>query len=145
MLYDAAPAQHQTQRQREQGWSATSCQQALQRRRFRHTEARQLDQRDDITCTESLQTANLVRNHRLAKRIAGAGWSAFPAMLVGKAPSAGKQTIAVPPAGTSQRGSAPGGMVWQGSSVRWHRCPIEDCGVRLHRDHNAAKSFLARG
>ncbi len=34
-------------------------------------------------------------------------------------------------------------LVSKGLSVRWHRCPYEDCGARLHRDHNAARNILA--
>jgi putative transposase len=59
-------------------------------------------------------------------------------ILSHKAAWAGRRVIAVPPAYTSQTCSGCGVMVSKGLSVRWHACP--DCGVSLHRDHNAAKN-----
>jgi putative transposase len=87
---------------------------------------------------EDLQTANMVRDHHLAKSISDAGWSQFLSVLAFKAASAGKQAIAVSPAYTSQRCSGCGVLVAKGLSVRWHLCP--ECGTSLHRDHNAAKN-----
>jgi putative transposase len=116
-----------------------------QRRDFQHKEARTLVQQYDTIYHEALQTANMVRNHHRAKRISDAGWGAFLTSLAFKAVYAGKQAIAVPPAFTSQNCSGCGREVSKGLSVRWHQCPYEDCGVRLHRDHNAAKNILALG
>ena len=53
--------------------------------------------------------------------------------------------VAVDPALTSQRCSSGGRIVWEGFSVRWHECPDADCGVRLARDHHAARTILALG
>jgi len=61
-------------------------------------------------------------------------------ILTFKGAGAGKRVVAVEPAYTSQRCSSCGRIVWKGLSVRWHECPYEDCGVRLHRDHNAARN-----
>jgi putative transposase len=87
----------------------------------------------------------MVQNHSLAKSISDAGWSAFLAILTFKAASAGKRAVAVNPAFTSQACSGCGRVVYKGLSVRWHRCPYEDCGISLHRDHNAALNILALG
>jgi len=92
---------------------------------------------------ESLQVANLLKNHYLAKAIADAGWSAFLSILSFKAAEAGKQAVAVHPAFTSQVCSGCGALVQKGLSVRWHACP--DCETSLHRDQNAALNILARG
>src|SRR5215472_1893571 len=92
---------------------------------------------------DRLQTANLLRNHHLAKSIADAGWSAFLRILSFKAAEAGKTVVAVPPAYTSQACSGCGVLVHKGLSVRWHACP--DCGTSLHRDHNAARNILRLG
>jgi putative transposase len=69
---------------------------------------------------EDVQTANMVRNHHLAKSIQDAGWSAFLSILSYKAACAGRSVVAVPLAYTSQRCSEPGcGVVVQKSlSVR---------------------------
>jgi putative transposase len=110
-----------------------------QRQDFHHKTALALVQANDVIYHEDLQTANMVRNHRLAKSIQDAGWAAFLAILSHKAACAGRRVISVPPAHTSQTCSGCGVMVYKGLSVRWHTCP--DCGTSLHRDHNAAKNI----
>ena len=92
-----------------------------------------------------LQTANMVRNHHLAKSIQDAGWSGFLSILSYKAACAGRRVVTVPPAYTSQRCSGCGRVVWKGLSIRWHYCPYKDCGTSLHRDHNAAKNIERAG
>jgi putative transposase len=94
---------------------------------------------NDVIYHEDLQTANMVKNHRLAKSISDAGWAAFLAILSFKAACAGRSVVAVPPAYTSQKCSGCGVLVAKGLSVRWHSCP--ECGTSLHRDHNAAKNI----
>jgi putative transposase len=107
---------------------------------FHHKVARSLVRQYDVIYYEDVQTANMLRNHHLAKSIADAGWSAFLSFLAFKAVCAGKRAVAVPPAYTSQRCSGPqcGVLVAKGLSVRWHTCPT--CGTSLHRDHNAARN-----
>jgi putative transposase len=112
---------------------------------FHHKTALALVRQYDTIYYEDLQTATMLRNHRLAKSIADASWCAFLTILAFKAACAGKQAIAVPPAYTSQRCSGPqcGVLVAKGLSVRWHACP--ECGTSLHRDHNAARNIERAG
>ena len=110
---------------------------------FHHKTALALVRHYDIIYHEDLQTANMLRNHHLAKSIADAGWSAFLSILASKAVYTGKQVVAVPPAYTSQACSGCGVVVQKGLSVRWHLCPA--CGMSLHRDHNAAKNIERLG
>jgi putative transposase len=116
-----------------------------QRRDFHHKAALSLVRHYDTIYYEALQTANMLRNHSLAKSISDAGWSAFLSILAFKAAYAGKRAVAVPPAFTSQTCSGPncGEVVWKGLSARWHSCP--HCGMSLHRDHNAARNILRLG
>jgi len=114
-----------------------------QRQDFHHKTA--LARANDTIYHEDLQTANMVKNHHLAKSISDAGWSAFLTILSDKAACAGRSVVAVPPAYTSQRCSGCGRVVSKGLSVRWHHCPYEDCGASLHRDHNAAKNIERAG
>jgi putative transposase len=114
-----------------------------QRQDFHHKSALALVRQYDTIYHEALRTANMVKNHHLAKSIADAGWSAFLSILSFKAVYAGKTVLAVPPAYTSQACSGCGALVQKGLSVRWHTCP--DCGMSLNRDHNAALNILARG
>jgi putative transposase len=112
-----------------------------QRHDFHHKTALALVRENDTIYHEDLQTANMLKSHHLAKSIQDAGWAAFLSILSFKAACAGRRVMAVNPAFTSQRCSGCGRVVWKGLSVRWHRCPYEDCGTSLHRDHNAAKNI----
>lgn len=114
-----------------------------QRRDFHHKTALALVRENDAIYHENLQTANMVKNHHLAKSISDAGWAAFLAILTYKAACAGRRVVAVNPAFTSQTWSGCGVVVAKGLSVRWHACP--DCGTSLHRDHNAAKNIERLG
>jgi len=114
-----------------------------QRADFHHKVALRLVQTHDMVYYENLQTANMLKNHYLAKSISDASWAAFLDILSFKAVCAGRRVIAVPPAYTSQRCSGCGGLVQKGLSVRWHTCP--ECGTSLHRDHNAAKNIERLG
>jgi putative transposase len=116
---------------------------ARQRRDFHHKTALALVRENDAIYHETLQPANMVKNHHLAKSISDAGWGAFLTILTHKAVWAGRRVIAVNPAYTSQRCSGCGALVSKGLSVRWHACP--DCGTSLHRDHNAARNIERLG
>jgi putative transposase len=114
-----------------------------QRADFHHKVALQLVAQNDTIYHEELQTANMVKNHHLAKSIQDAGWSQFLSILSFKAACAGRRVIAVNPAYTSQMCSGCGVLVHKGLSVRWHSCP--ECGTSLHRDHNAARNIERAG
>jgi putative transposase len=114
-----------------------------QRRDFHHKEAFSLVRHYDKIYHEALQTANMLKNHHLAKSIQDAGWSQFLGILHAKAAYAGRRVVAVPPAYTSQACSGYGVIVQKGLSVQWHSCP--ECGTELHRDFNAAQNILALG
>jgi putative transposase len=110
---------------------------------FHHKTARVLVQQYDAIYHEGLQTANMLKNHHLAKSIADAEWGEFLGILSFKAACAGRRVVAVSPAFTSQACSGCGVMVHKGLSARWHACP--KCGTSLHRDHNAAQNILRLG
>jgi putative transposase len=114
-----------------------------QRQDFHQKTALALVRANDTIYHEELQVANMVQNQHLAKSIQDAGWTAFVGILSFKAVCAGRRVVAVPPAYTSQRRSGCGVLVAKGLSVRWHRC--SDCGLSLHRDHNAAKNIERLG
>jgi putative transposase len=114
-----------------------------QRQDFHHKIALSLVRQYDTIYYEDLQTANLLKNHHLAKSISDAGWSQFLSILAFKAANAGKQAVAVPPAYTSQDCSGCGERIAKSLSVRTHACPR--CGLVLDRDQNAALNILQRG
>jgi putative transposase len=109
-----------------------------QRADFHHETALALVRANDVIYHEDLQTANMLKNHHLAKSISDAGWAAFLNILSFKAACASRSVIAVNPAFTSQICSCCGVEVSNGLSVRWHSCL--ECGTSLHRDHNAARN-----
>ncbi|KAA5807314.1 RNA-guided endonuclease InsQ/TnpB family protein, partial [Thermoanaerobacterium thermosaccharolyticum] len=89
-----------------------------------------------------LQVKNMMKNHKLAKSIANAGWGMLDKYLQYKAEREGKIFIKVNPAYTSQRCSGCGRIVEKDLSVRVHKC---ECGLEIDRDVNAAINVLYEG
>jgi putative transposase len=87
-----------------------------QRQDFHHKTALSLVRGNDTIYHEDLQTANMVKNHHLAKSISDAGWSAFLRILAAKVAYAGRRVVAVPPAYTSWTCLA--ADVWCGKAYR---------------------------
>jgi putative transposase len=85
----------------------------------------------------------MVHNHRLAKSIADASWSAFFSQLTSKAEEAGRQLVKVNPAHTSQTCSTCGYRQKISLSERIFNCPC--CHAHLDRDLNAALNICAVG
>lgn len=107
-----------------------------------HKLSLELIHRFDTFIFEDLHIAGMVRNHHLAKVISEAAWNTFLDIHIGKAENAGRVVRLVRAAFTSQDCSSCGSRVRKTLSEREHRC-IE-CGLVLHRDHNAAINILAR-
>jgi len=114
-----------------------------QRRDFAVKTARALVMSNDVIAYEDLRVSNMVKNRRLAKSIADAGWRAFVTWLGYLAHVYGKVVVAVQPAYTSQDCSGCGERVTKTLSERTHICPR--CTTVLDRDHNAARNILALG
>ena len=114
---------------------------ANQRRDFHHKVALKLVRRYGWIATESLNIRGMLRNGRLAKAIADAGWYSFQQILCNKAESAGCKVVKVDPRGTSQTCPC-GESVPKKLSDRWHECPA--CGFSANRDHASALVILQR-
>lgn len=97
----------------------------------------------DLIVYENLQVQNLVKNHKLAKSISDASWSMFVGWVEYFAKLHKIVTVAVPPQWTSQDCSGCGERVKKTLSERTHQCLI--CGLKMHRDHNAAQNILVKG
>lgn len=95
-----------------------------------------------LIAVERLNIKGMLKNGRLARAIADAGWASFIGILKCKAESAGVRVVEVDPRGTTQTCSGCGQCVPKDLSVRWHDC--KHCGCSLGRDHNAARNILAR-
>jgi putative transposase len=110
------------------------------RKEHHHSVALKLTRRYGLIAVERLNITGMLKNHRLSRVIADAAWGGFLATLRHKAERAGVAVVEVNPQGTSQRCSGCGRVVAKTLAQRWHSC---DCGVSLHRDHNAAREILA--
>lgn len=97
----------------------------------------------DLVSYENLQVRNMVKNHKLAKSISDASWSMFVDWVEYYARLHKIVTVAVPPQYTSQDCSGCGERVKKTLSERTHQCL--KCGLKMHRDHNAAQNILVRG
>ena len=90
---------------------------------------------------ENLNPQFMLHNRRLARTATDMAWGQFLTFLRTKAAAAGRKLVAKNPRGTSQECHACGRVVPKKLSDRWHKC---ECGVSLHRDHNAALVVLKR-
>ena len=97
----------------------------------------------DLIAYENLQVRNMVKNHKLAKSISDASWSMFVNWVEYYAKLHKIVTVAVPPQYTSQDCSGCGERVKKTLSERTHQCL--KCGLKMHRDHNAAQNILVKG
>ena len=70
-------------------------------------------------------------------------WCRFIEMIHYKAEEAGRVFVKSEPSGTSQECSGCGEIVQKDLKVREHKCP--HCGLKIHRDLNAAINILRRG
>lgn len=86
---------------------------------------------------------NVTAKTGLNRSLQDSALSQFVKILTDTAESAGRLIIAVDPRNTSQDCSGCGSKVKKALSQRQHVCP--DCGLSLHRDHNAAINVLRRG
>lgn len=107
---------------------------ARQRKDFHYKTANQLLSKYDVIAHEDLNIRGLAKT-RLSKSILDAGWGEFISIVIVKAASAGRMTVAVNPSGTTQRCSGCDAVVPKTLADRWHSCA---CGVELDRDLNAA-------
>ena len=118
---------------------------ANQREWFLHNLSAELVRDNDIICIEDLAVSNMVKNKRLAKSIADAGWSKLTSMLEYKCQWYGKTLIRVDRFFASSKTCGNCSSKFEGLelSMREWECP--DCTTVLDRDLNAAKNILKEG
>lgn len=117
-----------------------------QRRDYLHNISKREVENQDFIAAEDLKVKNLMRNHKLAKSIADAGWGTLLTMLSYKADMYGKTFVKVPPHNTTQTCSKCGHVMRNAEKLtlsdREWTCPV--CKTFHYRDTNAAINILNR-
>src|SRR5690554_5026785 len=110
-----------------------------------HKLSRRLINENQVICVESLKVKNMIRNPKLSKAIADAGWGEFVRQLAYKADWAGRSLVAIDQWFPSSKRCSDCGHTLPSLplSVRKWDCP--ECGAHLDRDQNAAKNIKAAG
>ena len=117
---------------------------ARQRNDYLNCISRHLVENQDLIAAEDLKVRNMLRNHKLARSIADAGWRTLLTKLQQKAEMYGKTVVLVSPQYTTQTCSSCGHVLEKAEriplSVRQWDCPC--CGTHHMRDINAATVIL---
>jgi putative transposase len=115
------------------------------RRDYHHKRALALVRNNQAIYVEDLNIAGMVRNRRLSRAIADAGWAQFIHVIGDKAEKFGRTVQPVSRwLASSKTCSACGHVVEElPLHVRQWSCP--NCETVHDRDHNAAKNILAAG
>jgi putative transposase len=110
---------------------------------FLHKLSTHLAKTKSVVVLEDLNVQGMVRNRRLARPIADAGWSSFRRMLEYKSRWYGSKVVVAPRFLASSKTCSECGRVLPSLalSVRKWVCPA--CGVEHDRDGNAARNLVA--
>lgn len=96
----------------------------------------------DTIVIEDLKPSNMMKNHKLARAVANAGWRSLRTMLEYKTEWYGKELIVINPAYTSQVDFETGEIQKKGLKIREY---VNSNGTLVDRDVNAAKNILKWG
>jgi len=110
-----------------------------------HKATRKLINENQVVCVESLKVKNMIRNPKLSKAIADAGWNEFVRQLQYKGDWAGRNVVTIDQFFPSSKRCSCCGFTMQKMplDVRQWICPT--CGETHDRDINAARNIKAAG
>ena len=110
---------------------------------FAHQHSWRIVDRFDVIAVEDLAVNRMAHIHCLAKSIHDAAWTPFADLLSSKAAWAGRTSVAVNPAYTTQDCSGCGHRQTLSLADRTYTCSC--CGMVLDCDLNAAKNIVRLG
>lgn len=96
----------------------------------------------DTIVIEDLKPSNMMKNHKLARAVANAGWRSLRTLLEYKTEWYGKKLIVINPAYTSQVDFETGEIQKKGLNIREY---VNSNGTLVDRDVNAARNILKWG
>jgi IS605 OrfB family transposase len=133
------------QRAAEQTYGLTSvvAAGALQRRDLLHKLTTRLVAGFDVIGIEDLVVANMLRNRRLARHIAGASWAELRRQLEYKSAPVGVRLVVVNRWAPSSKTCSGCGAVRTKLALSERTSECTACGLVLDRDHNAACNLAA--
>ena len=115
------------------------------RSNFLHHVSRRLVDENQAIVTETLNVRGMVRNCRLARAIADAGWGELLRQIRYKAEWAGRTHLAVDPWFPSTKRCSACHAIRQDPTLADRRWRCRECGVVHERDVNAAKNLAQEG
>ena len=115
------------------------------RSNFLHHVSRRLVDENQAIVTETLNVRGMLRNRRLARAIADAGWGELVRQVRYKAEWAGRTHIAVEPWFPSTKRCSACQAIREGLTLADRRWRCERCGAEHDRDVNAAKNLVQEG
>ncbi|MGH3719166.1 MAG: RNA-guided endonuclease InsQ/TnpB family protein [Pseudonocardiaceae bacterium] len=116
---------------------------AAQRRDHLHKLTTRLVAGFDVIGIEDLAVANMLRNRRLARHIAGASWAELRRQLEYKSAPAGVRLVVVNRWTPSSKTCSGCGSVRTKLALSERTYGCTSCGLVLDRDHNAARNLAA--
>ena len=118
---------------------------ANQRKDFQHKQSKSLVVEYGLLCFENLNVAGMLKNHRVAKSIADAGWGQFVRQCSYKGEWYGCGIQKVGRFFPSSKLCSECGEIHQTLKLSERKWICVGCGTIHHRDHNASINILLEG